>query len=888
MAHLRLFCTALGINRVKNDLIKEKTDCIGLQHQEAVRLTLRQRWRHCCLDLRLRLKRCCSLPEDSRLHRLLFRLKRDGSFENYVLKSVLGFVGGFVLTYVFFMFFVVQLNFKLSTATMMCSVFGSVLMLGLAFSRHIRCIVFLTLPQFFSKRGRQALLAYAFILAITGPAKNTLNNMGILSESLACGQEQLKSAVKQIIDVIKKPFYAIRDAIKSVVKTVKAVVKKIKDILLKIKRIIVAILKVIKAAFQFLGKILNICNKELGTPFQRCSRVFENAITDCYAKLGPWFSWLCSVAYLVQSVCYIVKIFDYVCMLVDFISDSVIGVVVRSEGCRSRRLLIKSNALEVKSFIRHVRTMFYVRIKFSHSFHFHTNSSKSYSEVAKGIVTEIKERTEGLAMFFDFVSLFTSFFFVFLIVNERSDNKYITRNFREIDLQRAKFGKETILPLNHRERKLYISVSSCRLVKTEKRKLAQSAVVLGVATLKLGSHMLVDYSLFWVLNLIRYHGRFQSKVKAPNLPTVKIEGEGLLADLLKSIVKAFKPLGVELEIDTIPCLPNPIPPDYDRYIQIGSLLVLCWILTLLEPYGLRLRHSIMCYYHPVRAKQRAVWLYNHIMRSRLTFLKLARRQLRRNVLGQKGVTRITCKEFLRAKLNCRVCRICLGADKQEACLLCGEVFRESDEIKPIKCATPDCPGVYCRKCFNDLQNLCTVCLSPIEYGDMSDISEEKGSDDDDDCDPPKRRPPKKNKSNPHSVEEGRLLFFEEDSGHSSDSSQHSYTYQYEKTGETSAIEFSKPAYRDSEKQKSPEYASMDSFREIERENAMINLLQLDQGPSLKKRFLGLLGRGQDSNQEELELMEEAHASLNEEDAMETMMSDHERSPEKKYFILSAN
>lgn len=53
---------------------------------------------------------------------------------------------------------------------------------------YFSCIVFLTLPQLFSKRGRQALLAYAFILAITGPAKNTLNNMGILSESLACGQ----------------------------------------------------------------------------------------------------------------------------------------------------------------------------------------------------------------------------------------------------------------------------------------------------------------------------------------------------------------------------------------------------------------------------------------------------------------------------------------------------------------------------------------------------------------------------------------------------------------------------------------------------------------------------------------------------------------------------
>jgi len=51
-----------------------------------------------------------------------------------------------------------------------------------------RCIVFLLLPQFFSKRGRQALMAYAFILTLTGPAKNILNNISVLSESLACGQ----------------------------------------------------------------------------------------------------------------------------------------------------------------------------------------------------------------------------------------------------------------------------------------------------------------------------------------------------------------------------------------------------------------------------------------------------------------------------------------------------------------------------------------------------------------------------------------------------------------------------------------------------------------------------------------------------------------------------
>lgn len=54
------------------------------------------------------------------------------------------------------------------------------------------------------------------------------------------------------------------------------------------------------------------------------------------------------------------------------------------------------------------------------------------------------------------------------------------------------------------------------------------------------------------------------------MPEMHIEGTGFLADLLSGIVNAFKPIGIQLEIDTIPCLPDPIPPDYDRYTQIGN------------------------------------------------------------------------------------------------------------------------------------------------------------------------------------------------------------------------------------------------------------------------------------------------------------------------------
>lgn len=235
------------------------------------------------------------------------RMRKDGTFANAVMKSFFGFCGGFVLTYIFFVFFVFQLNFTMWSATCLASVVGCILTLGLAFSKRVRCMVFLLLPQFFSKRGRQALAAYAFILALTGPAKNTLHNTNVLSESLACGQEQLKSAAREVINIIKKPYYAIKNAIKKLASIISKIIEKLRAAFTALKKIIMGILGVIKSAFQWLGSVVNICNKKFGTPFQRCMNVFDDAIVDCKAKLGSVFGWMCSVAYVASALCYTVK-----------------------------------------------------------------------------------------------------------------------------------------------------------------------------------------------------------------------------------------------------------------------------------------------------------------------------------------------------------------------------------------------------------------------------------------------------------------------------------------------------------------------------------------------------------------------------------------------------
>ncbi|XP_021923470.1 DC-STAMP domain-containing protein 2-like isoform X2 [Zootermopsis nevadensis] len=726
-----------------------------------------------------------TLPPDSRLQHFCSKTCTEGTPHNFIAKSFLGFLGGLVLTHIIFTFFVLQLNFSIVGATLWCSVIGLILTMGLAFSHTVRATVLLLLPQLFSKHGRRALIAYAFVLALTGPTKNTLHNIQTLSESLACAQEKLKEAVEEIRDAIMKPFVTIKEAFRKVMKTIKTTIKKIKAAMGVVKRLTHSILQVMKSVSKWLGNIVNICNKDMGTPYQRCMRVFHDAVADCKANLGPVFRWLCVIAYIPSKVCYSVKILDFICVFVDFINENVVQVVKN----------------KMHTFLANIHDAFSVSVEFKHSFHFETNQSVTMKDIAAGMVTEIQERTNKFLTFFDWMSFAFSLFFLIMIFkviryrlkflkNDRFDNRFITADFRKIDLQRVKNDQETVLPLNRREDKMYITVQSVRLMASEKMKLTKSAVFLGITTFKLIIHMMIDYSLYWVLTIIRKHGSVQTSVEGSNMVGIHVQGEGMLADLYRSVVNVFEPIGAKMEIDTTPCLPNGIPPDTRCYIQIVTVISLCWLLVFLEPYGLRLQHVVMCYYHPDRARQRSVWLYNHILRSRGSFLKYARRQLRRKYgKGNDGITEeVGLMDRLRAQFH--FLNIILGKSSQKMCIVCGKVFKEGDKEELIKCQTPNCSGLYCLSCYAEIMNICTICKEPTEYGDLSDVSLERDSSDDDSLNPQLGLRERKSKhtlmkaiSNRKRLNDDELGLLHadaiENNNISSSSSEHSYSYQYD-------------------------------------------------------------------------------------------------------------
>lgn len=290
--------------------------------------------------------------------------------------------------------------------------------------------------------------------------------------------------------------------------------------------------------------------------------------------------------------------------------------------------------------------MFSVSVHFDHNFYFKTHTSKNTSQIADAILDEIKERSKHLFLFFNWMSLLTSFMFLWIflraiiyrnkfLLSDRFDNYYITKNFIKIDEQRKKLNKDSVLPLTRKEGNKYARPNSCILLRSEKLKLIRSIIFLIISSIQLLSIIIIDYSFYWLLSTIRRYGSKQSGLETPEILTLSVTGKGMIAELYDGIIEAFEPMTKEYYIDPIPCLPDPFPPDFQRNYEIGGFLILCWILLFFEPFGLRLRQIVMNSYYPNRSNERAVWLYNYILRKRETFVKIARRQARKQFLKDK-------------------------------------------------------------------------------------------------------------------------------------------------------------------------------------------------------------------------------------------------------------
>ncbi|KAG8194731.1 hypothetical protein JTE90_026380 [Oedothorax gibbosus] len=645
-----------------------------------------------------------------------------GTFDNLCLKSVLGFLAGLVLTTGIFLFLLHQLNIDPRTTTAACCLVGVVLTNGLAFSPEFRCTIMLAMPGLFSSRGRMVLLTYIYILVMSGPAKNALRNANILVNSLNCGKEMVSKQAKAILKTLVAPLVAILDIMRDILKALKDFAKMLKEAFIAIRDLFLEIINAIQIMFEWLLSVVEVCADKYGSPYQRCNGAFESAARDCRDKMGA-FGFLCEIVSAVQYVCEMAKIVDLLCMLSKAVK---IGII---EPLKEH----------FKSFARYMYTQFYVNVTFVHYYNYSLEQSKSFKDIRGDIQAEIRERTEWLVSLIDwsnlssalviFVLLFKAYVYrVRYLTADHFDNVYITHQVRDIDERRADRGRETILPLTIRERMRYVHPFSVRMAAAERRKFAVAFLLLFLSGIQMGFNMLIDYSLYRLLDMLRVYGAMAVKGQVPAVVQIRVKGSGVMSDMYRQMVSQFEPLmKTSPDFDLAQCLPNPIPIDVDKYRMIGLLYLVCVCMSACESYGLRLRHVICAAHHPARERLRAVWLYNHILRTRGGLKGFLRRQIRRRMYGDDSVDEVTLLEALAARHRwLGKLANWLGLRSGEHCVGCG---RKVDEEGAKKCANPGCKGIYCLACFEDLDNVCTLCTKPVEYEDVSDISEEKDSSD---------------------------------------------------------------------------------------------------------------------------------------------------------------
>ncbi|KRK00637.1 DC-STAMP domain-containing protein 2 isoform X5 [Drosophila yakuba] len=324
-------------------------------------------------------------------------------------------------------------------------------------------------------------------------------------------------------------------------------------------------------------------------------------------------------------------------------------------------------------------------------------------------------------------------------------NVFMTKILSDIDRRYEKHGYDPLLPLQRLERSKYMKLTSLRLTLFEFVSIVENACFMATTCLQLFAICFLDYGLFWLLTTMSFHGHQESGLEVPAYVDLEIKGGGFVADVMRGIANAFRPLTQKSILDVNPCIPLPVKPDYAKYIIILLLCLLAWLILLAEPYILRTRHLIMAYFYPERAKERGSFLYNMISEDRskeehnffevvlnvfflVSIFKFVRRRKRNKFNHTPNVKKTRNFTWLYSGFSCLIClcSCCPFCQSTERCTICGRALTPSNRNP---CDTPGCKGVYCSKCFEKSHNKCCLCNRPVDYGDFSDVTEVDDSSD---------------------------------------------------------------------------------------------------------------------------------------------------------------
>ncbi|XP_051901657.1 DC-STAMP domain-containing protein 2-like [Pristis pectinata] len=635
------------------------------------------------------------------------------------LRSLGGFLFGllFASLYGFFVLFIQEHSLWYCLLTTIAV--GVMLGLGMGLSAKVRVNVFLMFPHIFSKQGRAFLLALAFGLVAQGPLQNIVTNFTRGADSIACGAELAMNQTRELMQKAKEPLIAALDKIKTIAVSAKGVGDRVRKFFISMKNSIKHIVRILRNIYRWFSHIGKVCNKELGEPYRKCVKIFDDAITRCLSLLGL-FGFLCYIVNVVKPLCGLVTIIQLFCLIPNYIKDQL-----------NQRI-----AEPISDALEKVAKEFEFNISMQHHFHIYANQSKSLSHLALDIMEEIWQRIGGVYESIGILGYSSTIMMLYLYIQalvyrknylfrDDYDNCYITNQFLQIDIMRARTGKSTVLPLRFLEACRYIQPWSLYLTVSEKKKYVIGfARVLrqGLAVLFI---ILLDYSIYWVLDMVSYHLQVEIIARSPVILGISVNGTGYASDIYRNVVDSFDAVqGGNITVISRKCALVPSPPNFKIYTLIGVLYGAAFFIVLFGCYVTRLRRYICSVYYPSRERERVCYLYNQIHSKRSSLVSSLLRSVRKNSTDA-GHTNILLVLAARYKVFAWIAA--LAGTYQNYCMACGRVAEGEEYEMFVPCITPGCKGYYCAECYQHMNNICSVCMGPLAY--QGDIDEEVDSSD---------------------------------------------------------------------------------------------------------------------------------------------------------------
>ncbi|XP_078063023.1 DC-STAMP domain-containing protein 2, partial [Mustelus asterias] len=383
-----------------------------------------------------------------------------------------------------------------------------------------------------------------------------------------------------------------------------------------------------------------------------------------------------------------------------------------------------------------VTNEFKFNISIQHHFHIYANQSSSLSHVALDIMEEIRQRVGGVYEGIGLLGYTSTLMMLYLYIQallyrkeylfrDDYDNCYITNQFLEIDIMRAKTGKSTILPLRFSEACKYIRPWSYYMTVSEKRKYIIGFTTVLRQSLSVVIIILLDYTVFWVLDMVSYHLQVEVVARSPVILGISIDGKGYASDIYRNLVASFDVVqNGNITVVSKKCAIIPSPPNFKIYTLIGVLYGMVFFIVLFGCYLTRLRRYICSVYYPSRERERIIYLYNQISSKRTTLLNALFRTVQKNSTDA-GHTSIILVLASRYKVFAWIAAFTGLA--QEYCMACGRIAEDGDHDLFVPCITPGCKGFYCTDCYQHMNNICSICMGPLAY--QGDIDEEVDSSD---------------------------------------------------------------------------------------------------------------------------------------------------------------